>query len=240
MNDRGSNGSGSGTLVSFEGIDRCGKSTQLERTRKYLVGHGVECIVAREPGGTAVGGVVRHLLKFPVEMYEVANEAFKDHPDFEAVPLDQMRCKESELFLFLASRSEYYDKVLAPALDNGLTVLSDRLGDSTHAYQGGGLWHCDPRYVQAIRQLNDLALRGRWPDLTVIVDIPVQELRRRKGVLDDDEFERRKGGFFERTRDAYLSLAALEPERVVVVNGMQSVDEVFADVRTHIDRLYDI
>lgn len=196
-------------FITFEGVEGSGKSTQLLRLAAHLRGRGIEVATTREPGGTAAGVTIRRLLLDP-------------ESDLGA---------EAELFLYLADRAENVRSVVEPALARGAVVLCDRHADATVAYQGivRGLG------LEATRDLNRLATRGRVPDLTLVFDLPAEEglarARSRNGGTDAaDRLEAESRNFHEGVRRAYLELAAREPDRIVVVDARGSVDDVEARV----------
>jgi dTMP kinase len=201
-----------GRLIAFEGVEGAGKSTQLELLRQALEGRrgdppvdrSREVVVTREPGGTPAGERVRALLLDPeVEL----------HPRTEAL-------------LFAAARAELVERVIRPALERGAVVLCDRYLDSSLAYQGGarGLGR------GPVEQVNRFATGGLLPDLVVLLDLdPAAGLRRR--ARDPDRIEAQDLDFHRRVRDAFLDLAADDPERFAVVAAAAPVGEVAAQVQ---------
>jgi dTMP kinase len=191
-----------GRFITFEGIDGAGKSTALSFVRGLLEGRGVEVVATREPGGTPVGEAIRGLLLDP------ATRATAD----------------TETLLVFAARAEHLAEVIRPALGRGTWVLCDRFTDATFAYQGGG--RGSP--LARLAQLRDWVQQGLSPDLTVLVDAPVEvaqgRLRGRGG--ESDRFERERLEFHERVRQAYLDLAEREPARVLTLDAAASRPEV--------------
>ncbi|HEY7270332.1 MAG TPA: dTMP kinase, partial [Dehalococcoidia bacterium] len=173
-----------GLFITFEGGEGSGKSTQTQLLAAGLREAGRDVVALREPGGTALGEELRKLLL---------------HKD-KAVSV------EAELLMFLAARAELVNEVIRPALDAGGVVICDRFSDSTVAYQGYGRG-VD---VSAIKTLNRWATGGLQPDLTVLLDVPVEVGRKRKHG-DDDVFYRESEGFHSRVREGYRFLAASEP-----------------------------
>ncbi len=190
-------------FITFEGGEGAGKSTQTALLADRLRAARREVELLREPGGTALGEELRGLLL---------------HKD-KAVSL------EAELLLFLAARAELVGKVIRPALDRGAVVICDRFSDSTIAYQGYGRG-ID---VGAIRTLNRWATGGLEPDLTVLLDVPVDVGRLRKHG-DDDVFFREGDAFHIRVREGYHYLAAREPERWLVLDGTKPPEEIAAAI----------
>lgn len=200
-----------GRFITFEGPDGCGKSTQMRLVAARLRERGVEVTENYEPGGTRIGMAIRRVL------------LEGSHLELSAT---------TELLLFFASRAQAVDERIRPALAAGHVVLSDRFTDSTMAYQGYGRG----LGTEAVRTLDAIACRGLKPDLTILLDIAVEEGlarakdRNREGAatetrLDDESLE-----FHRRVRNGYLGMAAEEPERFRVIAAGRSVEEVAEDV----------
>lgn len=198
-----------GLLVTFEGGEGSGKSTQIERLADFLRSEGLEVVAAREPGTTPVGEAVREVL-------------------LESGPEDLTA--ESELALFLAARAQLVSEVVRPALEAGKVVLLDRYGDSSVAYQGHGRG-LDPDRVKAF---SAFVTRGLEPDLTVLIDVPVEASRERARDRPPDRIERAGDRFHERVRAGYRSLAMNEPERFVVLDGTESIETVQSAIRDRV------
>ena len=206
-----------GKLITLEGSEGCGKTTQADLLASWLKKRGITCLLLREPGGTQLGEAVRNLLK-----HEKAGEGM---------------CAESELFLFAASRAELVRKVIVPALERGTWVVCDRFCDSTTVYQGYARG-IDP---MAIAMVNQLALGGAAPDLTLVFDMEVDQaqgrlMRRVRPVGENrrDRIESEPRAFFECVREGYCTLAQKEPERVKLVDGSRPREEVFEQVKKEI------
>jgi len=196
-----------GRFVTFEGIEGVGKSTQIARAAAHLRSLGIEVVVTREPGGTPLAEALRRLVLEP-----------RDEP------LDGV----SELLLMFAARSIHLANLIEPALRRGAWVLCDRFTDATEAYQGGGRG-VDIRDVHALERI---AQRGRRPDLTLLLDAPVEvaAARARARGPQTDRFERERSDFFERVRAAYLAVLAREPDRVHRIDATREIDAVAEDV----------
>ena len=194
-------------FLTIEGIEGVGKSTQVARLSAALKARGVEHIVTREPGGTPMAEKIRDLVL-----------------KGQAEPLPS----SAELLLMFAARAVHLQNLIEPSLGAGRWVLCDRFTDATFAYQGGG------RGLDAncIAQLESLVQGSRRPDLTLLLDAPVQlaltRARQRNGAAQADRFESEKLQFFERVRATYLKRAAAEPERIVVLDAAQAQDRVCA------------
>jgi dTMP kinase len=196
-------------FLTVEGIEGVGKSTQVARLSQGLNERGIAHVVTREPGGTPLAERVRDI---------VLNS--RD----EAVP------PVAELLLMFAARAVHLANLVEPNLRAGRWVVCDRFIDATYAYQGGGR----QLSVEAIRPLETLVLGSRRPDLTVLLDVPVQQAlqraRQRNAGAAADRFESERAEFFERVRAVYLERAAAEPDRIAVIDARRSVDEVAARI----------
>ena len=195
----------SGVFVTFEGGEGVGKSTQLHRLAARLEALGVEVVLLREPGGTVLGDRIRELLLDPA-----------------SVGMDA----HAELLLYEASRAQLVAEVIRPALDRGAVVLCDRFTDSTLAYQGGGRG----LPTAQIAALNEAATAGLHPDVTVLLDLPLDEGLRRATTNGADRLEAEDVAFHERVAAAFLGIAMAEPDRVVVLDASGTADEVEARV----------
>jgi dTMP kinase len=205
-----------GKLITFEGVEGAGKTTQFARAAKHLGARGVAVVTAREPGGTAVGEQVRKVLL--------------DRENASMTPL-------AELFLYLAARAQLVAEAVAPALAAGRCVLLDRYVHSTLAYQGYGLGvdlggaSADENLAR-LRELCRAAVGDAWPDLAVVLDLEPEEGLARLGGEERDRIEARDLAFHRRVREGFRALAADEPDRVVVVDASPPEDEVFGAVET--------
>lgn len=203
----------SGLFISFEGIDGVGKSTQADLLEKYLVGLGKTVVRTLEPGGTEVGVEIRKILL---------------HHRGELAP-------RAEAALFAADRAHHVATKIRPALERGEIVITDRYFDSSVAYQGAGR----ELSTEEVRNLSLWAVGGLLPDLTVLLDLPadIARSRRNKTGTEPDRLESEKIEFFERARMAYLSLAANEPERFLVVDAASDVEQMQEIIRTRVSGL---
>jgi dTMP kinase len=196
-----------GRFVSFEGIEGCGKTTQIDRLAKRWTAEGSSVLITREPGGTAVGEGIRRILL-----------------DSQTIHLTP----EAELLLFYASRSQNIEEKIKPALARGEIVLCDRFSDASLAYQGYGRGLS----LELIQRLTDLVCREYRPDVTMLLDIDpatgLERARRRNDSQAEDEgrFEGEDLDFYRRVRDGYLELAVRSPDRIRVVSGEGTVEEV--------------
>jgi dTMP kinase len=199
-------------FITFEGIEGCGKTTQMQLLTDRLAENGYPAVVTREPGGCPIADKIRNIL------LDAANSSM--------VPL-------AELLLYAAARAQHVSEIITPALTAGKVVLCDRFTDATVAYQGYGR-QLD---LALIGQLNRLAAGRVRPHLTILLDCPVEvgisRAMSRIGATTgakEERFERESLLFHGRVRDGYLQLAAAEPDRFIVINGNRSVPDVAAAI----------
>ena len=204
---------GDGLFLTFEGGDGSGKSTQAVLLEEWLLARGHTVVRTREPGGTDVGNEIREIVL---------------HRRGHIAP-------RAEALLYAADRAHHISTVVRPALERGEIVLQDRYLDSSVAYQGVG------RELEAgeIRELSLWAAEGLLPDVTVLLDLDVAIGR---GRLDEsrtrfDRLEAEAAEFHGRVREAYLALAAAEPERFLVLDATRPVDDIAAAVRSRVSEL---
>ena len=192
-----------GKFITFEGPEGSGKSTQIRLLDEQLHDVGIRTLLTREPGGTRTGEAIRNLLQHDSSDAEMAHR--------------------TEVLLFCASRAQIVEQVIRPALEQGTWVLCDRFTDSTLAYQGYGRGFA----VHELRALNNFATGGLIPDLTLLLDIPVDESLRRITArqAEIDRIERAERAFHERLRAGYLELAAAEPARFQVITSLCPVEQ---------------
>lgn len=203
-----------GYLITFEGGEACGKSTQIKKFAKYLEDNHIDFILSREPGGTEVGEKIRELLL-------------------------HSKCDMSstvEFLLFSASRAQHYEKVVKPALDAGKVVLLDRFYDSSFVYQGfAGNLNLDD-----LKAVTNFAVNGTEPDLTFLLDISYEDGMKRKQKDENlkklDRIESKGKAYHDKVRQGYLTLAKMFDKRIVVVDASKSIDEVFEKIKTEFDK----
>lgn len=201
-----------GKFITFEGPEGGGKSTQVQRLAERLRHAGHEVLTTREPGGTPTGEAIRGILQH----------------DHAGEPI----CAEAELLLFEASRAQLVQRVILPALQKGMWVISDRFIDSTAAYQGYGRGFD----LSRVTEINAFAIGECMPDVTLLLDVEMQtglkRLARRNRELktDHDRFEREATAFHERVRAGYLQLARRWPERIRVIDSMRDETVVSDDI----------
>ncbi len=224
-----------GRFVVFDGPDGCGKTTQLTRLEQRLTDFGQHVVRAHDPGGTEIGDRIRSVLL-----------------DYDLSRMD-VRC---ETFLFMASRAQLVSEVIEPALAEGATVLCSRFISATYAYQGAAGYD-----VSGLLELGNLAVGDFWPDLTIILDVPIEDGFKRTGrgrparqgqsrnagnaeqgmLIEDarphDAMEARSLEFHRKVRKRFLSLRAEYPKPVVVVDGTGTPEEVHARVSEAVERV---
>ncbi|HVO81716.1 MAG TPA: dTMP kinase [Terriglobales bacterium] len=213
-----------GRFITLEGLDGCGKSTQLEKLAAALRAQGLSVVLTREPGGTETGEKIRKLLL--------------DSATGRLSPLP-------ELALMFASRAQHIKEVIQPALAEGRIVLCDRFTDSSEAYQGGGR----KLGSEPVLALHRILCGGLQPELTILMDsdvaASVERARRRnqartadsgRGESDENRFERESRAFFERVRNAYLAIAAREPQRVVIVDARGTAEDTHKQIMEIVQR----
>jgi len=197
-----------GKFITIEGTEGVGKTTNIEFIQTWLNQQKVDFVTTREPGGTPLAEQIRELL---------------------LTPRDEKVCNSAELLLMFAGRAQHLDQVIVPAIQSGRCVVCDRFTDATYAYQGFGRG-MDSALIAHLERLVQAELR---PDLTLILDIPVEiGLQRASQRSAPDRFEREQTEFFERVRQGYLNIAANEPQRCVVIDASQPLEDVQRDITT--------
>ncbi len=205
-----------GFFITFEGVEGCGKTTQIKLLAELLAARGISTVLTREPGGCPIADKIRAIL------LDAENKALS--------PL-------AELMLYAAARAQHVTEVISPALESGKIVLCDRFCDATVAYQSFG------RGIDrsVIDSLNSHACQGVTPDLTVLVDCdPVIGLERARLRIEatsgprEERFELEALAFHHRVRAGYLHLAAQEPHRFMIINGAETIEEIFAAISSRV------
>ncbi|WP_019530299.1 dTMP kinase [Dasania marina] len=202
-----------GKLITVEGVEGVGKSTNIEFIAQRLRAADINVVLTREPGGTPLAEDIRQLL---------------------LTPRDEAVSETAELLLMFAARAQHINEVIRPALQRGDWVLCDRFTDATYAYQGGGR----EMGFDTIAVLENLVQGELRPHCTVLLDAPIaigMARAKKRGALD--RFEQEQMDFFERVRQAYLQLAQQQPQRFRVINAAQSLDLVQADIASGIEEL---
>lgn len=200
-------------LITFEGIEGSGKTTQLTFVKKYLQGEGHDCIVTREPGGTELGQKIRAILLDP-----------------SSKAMDSL----TELLLYLADRAQHVNQIIHPMLAEGKIVLCDRFYDATVVYQG----YARGVDIDIIKRLHRIVLAGFEPDLTILLDLdPKIGLQRAWKAINDGKrtgqesrFEKEALEFHEKVRAGYLDLARREPHRFAIVDAARNQKGVYAEI----------
>ncbi|MGA2553240.1 MAG: dTMP kinase [Smithella sp.] len=204
-------------LITFEGIEGSGKSTQIKLVAEYFVEKNVPIIVTQEPSGTDIGRKIGSIL-FNSEHYYM--------------------CAETEMFLFCAARAQHVREKIMPALEQNKVVLCDRFSDATYAYQGAGRG-LDHEFIRLINDYSALYLK---PDLTLLFDLPVEiglqratdRNNRLKEPSSIDRFERENIDFHQRIREGYLNILRNDPQRFRLIDANRDVNDIQEEVRRHI------
>jgi dTMP kinase len=202
-----------GRLISFEGLDGAGKTTQMDLLEQWLQSRGVPYVRTREPGGTALGVEIRHLLL--------------NRPELSITPL-------AEAFLFQADRAQHFATLVLPALREGKLVITDRCFDASIAYQG----YARGVGVELVEQLSMLATQGYKPDLTILLDLDPSEVHRRTTLGNDQSgkreertrFDAEAEEFHKRVQEGFRALARAHPERIKVIDATHSPREIHEEI----------
>lgn len=200
-----------GVFITFEGIEGCGKSTQIALLADYLSASDIPFVVTREPGGSGIGRRIRKIL-LDTENRDITYR--------------------TELLLYAADRAQHIEEMIIPALDNGKIVICDRFSDATTAYQGYGRG----LDMDMVDTLNDIAIQGLKPDLTFFIDCPVEvgleRALKRSGRESPSEmrFEKEDISFHRKVREGYRRISGADPQRIVTVDGSNSVEDVHREI----------
>lgn len=208
-------------FITFEGIEGSGKGTAIKLTAGWLQALGRDVLLTREPGGSSIGAEIRSML------LNVKNTKLN---------------ATAELFLYLADRAQHINQIILPAIHTGKTVISDRFADSTIVYQGYGRG----LPVHTLYSLNHIAVSGVWPELTIILDLPVEigleRARRRNlelGMAEaEGRFEAESLEFHNKIREGYLDWAGEHPNRIEVVDAAGTPEEVFERIKPLVQKLF--
>ena len=201
-------------FISFEGIDGCGKSTQVKMLMNRFKLDGIDSLLVREPGGTQISEEIREVL-------------LKNR--------NENMAERTEALLMTASRAQLTHDVIIPSLDSGLIVIADRFKDSTLAYQGGGRG-LDINYLL---QLNDFATFELDPDITFFIDVTAEEGHRRLNSKDPDRIEGAGKIFQEKVREQYLKLAHIYSDRFIILDGENTAEEIHQIIWLEIKRIQE-
>ncbi len=207
-----------GRLISFEGLDGAGKTTQMDLLEHWLKSRGVPYVRTREPGGTPLGVEIRHLLL--------------NRPGLAITPL-------AEAFLFQADRAQHFATLVLPALREGKLVITDRCLDASIAYQG----YARGVGAELVEQLSMLATQGHKPDLTILLDLDPSQVHNRTDTSHDQSstreertrFDAEAEDFHRRVREGFLALARAHPERIKVIDASRSPEEIHQEIVTLVE-----
>lgn len=200
-----------GLFITLEGPDGSGKSTQIEYLKEYFESRGIQCVYTREPGGTDIGEKLRDII------------LDKDNNEM---------CDMTEALLYAASRAQHVTELILPALNSGKTVICDRFVDSSIAYQGYGRQMGD-----SVKIINEYAVMDCMPDITFLIEIDPKIGKERISADSQDRLESEKLRFHNRVYKGYKEMAALEPNRIVPIDGKATREKMRDEIIGHLDRL---
>jgi dTMP kinase len=202
-----------GLFITTEGTDGSGKTTQIKLIESYLIEKGFEVVVTREPGGTAIGEKIRSIIL-----------------DTENSNMSYI----TEMMLYASARAQLVNELIKPSLEAGKVVICDRFIDSSFVYQGFGR-NID---IEIIERVNNIALDGVSPDITLFFDIdPEIALKRRIQSTGADRIEQEAMDFHKKVYNGYKKLASMYPDRIKAIDSNRSIQEIFADAKEQIDRI---
>lgn len=202
-----------GKFITVEGTEGVGKSSNMAFIEQYLKDKGIDLVITREPGGTPLSEKIRDML------LDAKQDAI---------------CDDTELLMMFAARAQHLNELILPALNKGQWVLCDRFTDASYAYQGGGRGIAESR----IAELEQWVQGDLRPDLTLLLDMPVDEgLTRAGNRSEPDRFELERNTFFEKVRNCYLDRAARYPNRFQVIDARPALEEVQAQIKSVLDSL---
>ncbi len=202
-----------GKFITIDGVEGAGKSTQIDFICEYLKTKGIRIVLTREPGGTEIGEKIRTLL--------LSNSTGQMHAD-------------TELMLMFAARNEHIQNKILPALEQGDWVLSDRFTDSSYAYQGGGRG----LDVSRIAQLESWVVQDFTPDMTLLLDVPVEiGMSRVESRGEKDRIEMEEMDFFDRVRQAYIARSREFPDRIKLIDSSQTIEHTTKQISAILDTL---
>jgi len=202
-----------GLFITFEGIENCGKTTQINLLKEYFSLNSIPAVFTREPGGTLISEKIRQILL--------------DNSNAEMLA-------ETEMLLYMASRSQHTGQLIIPSLNSGKMVVSDRYYDSTIAYQGAAR-RIERKVIDIIREY---ATYGAKPDLTFLIDIPVELSLFRMAAGTEDRIESESCEFHKRVREGFLNLAE-EENRFIIIDGTKSIKEIHREIVNRIKTFID-
>lgn len=208
-----------GIFITFEGPECAGKTTQIRLLKEYCETMGRDTVVTREPGGTEVGEELRQIVKHHISDIPVTDEA--------------------EVLLFAASRAQHVSELIRPALERGAVVICDRYYDSTTAYQG----YARGLDMEFIHKLNNFAISGSVPDITILLDLTAEESmdrssKREETLFVEDRIESEKLDFHKRVRAGFLKIAEEEPERMKIIHAVDTIENIHNKIKEHLNPLF--
>lgn len=205
-----------GLFITLEGMDGSGKTTQIELLKTYFERIGFEVVVTREPGGTIISEAIRNIVL-----------------DKQYLEMSHM----TEALLYAAARAQHVDQLIRPAVESGKVVICDRFVDSSVVYQGISRGLGEAR----IRAVNDFAINGLMPNLTILLDLAAKEgINRKKSQQELDRLELEKATFHQKVSDGYRKIADEMPERIIKVDASLSIDEIHGQIVKKIEELLKV
>ena len=202
-----------GILISIEGPDGAGKSTQIALLKEYLEQKGYESVLTREPGGTKISEKIRNLI-LDRENMEMGREA--------------------EMMLYAAARAQLVHEVIKPALEIGKAVICDRYIDSSAVYQG----IAREIGIETVYQINECAIQGIWPDLTIHLDLDAEEgIKRKKNQAELDRMELETMEFHKNVVQGYRTLAKRDPKRIKTIDATLSIEEIHDQIKEYLEKI---
>ncbi len=202
-----------GILISIEGPDGAGKSTQIALLKEYLEQKGYESVLTREPGGTKISEKIRNLI-LDRENMEMGREA--------------------EMMLYAAARAQLVHEVIKPALEMGKAVICDRYIDSSAVYQG----IAREIGIETVYQINECAIQGIWPDLTIHLDLDAEEgIKRKKNQAELDRMELETMEFHKNVVQGYRTLAKRDPKRIKTIDATLSIEEIHDQIKEYLEKI---
>ena len=203
-----------GKIISFEGIEGTGKSTQIQKLKDFLTKKAIDVLMVREPGNTYIGEQIRHLL-------------------LDDTNVNNM-CAETELLLYEASRAQLIQEIILPATQKNTWVLCDRFFDSSTAYQGAAR----KLPIETVHMLNRFAVGNCMPDVTILLDIDVKTALQRLNARKKDRIESESFEFFQRVREKYLQMSQAEPDRFFTIDGTLPNEIIAEKICAHIEKRF--
>jgi dTMP kinase len=227
---------------AFDGADYCGKSTQIKLLSKYLISQGLTPEICREPGGTAIGELLRYALKHPNKLYPILNNSLTDFEDFQELPINEKTEPITEMLMFITSRAQFIATTVRRILNEGKIPLRDRSEVATKAYQGYGLFNANPLVLDVIDSCHKLIYTlypKTQPTLTFILDLPFEVMQKRieQSGVEKDEIEKREEEFHRKVLEGYRTIVNENPKKMILINANRTENEIHQEIISHINHL---